>query len=153
MTIFIAIISILIITALIWILNKFLPLKVCPICAGVFGTWLWMLIGVLLNQLPITNYQLPIAILMGGSVVGVAYQIEKRLPLNRSLILWKTLFIPTGFTAVYSVLASWWFIFVILVVSLIILTLIFVKQTRNAAISEERNRTVEKLKNEMENCC
>ena len=68
-----------------WFLNRILLLrfnsgrafKICPVCAGFAGTWLWMLIGMLLGLIPTSDFQLPTAFLMGGSVVGIAYQIGK----------------------------------------------------------------------------
>src|SRR3989344_2086029 len=95
-------ISILAIISLAWVLNRVLPFKVCPICVGVFGTWLWMLAAKFLG------YEIDImipAILMGGSVVGIAYQIEKRniiagVSANESFI-WKAFFIPGGFVVAY----------------------------------------------------
>lgn len=42
------------------------------------------------------------AMLLGGSVAGIAYQVEQRLPLERSPLLWKILFIPAGFVAAYA---------------------------------------------------
>ena len=65
-----AILSILIITLVVWLVNKKLPIQVCPVCAGVFLTWLWMFIGMSLGKLLIANYQLPVSVLMGGTVVG-----------------------------------------------------------------------------------
>ncbi len=118
MAIYIALASILVIAAMAWLIRRFLSfgegsafggkVNICPICAGVAGTWLWMFAGILTDQLPIASYQLPIAILMGGSVVGIAYQIEKKLPAERSPFLWKLIFIPAGFFAVYSALAIYW---------------------------------------------
>ena len=106
MTIIIAIASILILTAVFAALRKFRVIKICPICAGVSGTWIWMISGIFLDLLPISHFQLPTAILMGGSIVGLAYRLEKHLAPHRSLLLWKTLFIPAGFTAVYFFLKS-----------------------------------------------
>src|SRR3989344_2309817 len=108
MVIVTATISILVITTLVWFLNKVLSRKVCPICAGVAGTWIWMLIGILTNQLSVISYQLLVGILMGGSVVGIAYQLEKRLSAGsagwRAPPLWQILFFSIGFAAVYSLL-------------------------------------------------
>ncbi len=58
-----------------------MKIKICPICSAVAGTWL------LLTALTLSGYLnseifLPlISLLMGGSVVGIAYQIGKRKPL------------------------------------------------------------------------
>ena len=149
MEMIIVIASILVITSIVWLWNKVTPFYVCPICAGVSGTWIWMLIGRWSGQLPVANYQLPIAILMGGSVAGIAYQIEKILPTGKSAFLWKTLFIPAGFFFVHNVvnqklvLASWILAFIML------LTIIFL-------MPGEQNINkgkIEALKDKMKNCC
>lgn len=74
----IAIISILSLTSIVWVLNKILLIKICPICAGVSLTWLWMLLGMGYGLLSIEKYQLITAILMGGSVVGITNKIEEK---------------------------------------------------------------------------
>lgn len=137
----IATISILVIAFLAWIANRFLPLKICPICAGVFGTWVWLVAGSLLG------YQIdPVipALLMGGSVVGVAYRAEKR-----SSLLWKMLFIPAGFIAAYGILNKEWLISLIAVLFLLGITLIF-SSSKEKSKQEE---TIEKLKQKMDKCC
>ncbi|MBI4119274.1 MAG: hypothetical protein HY456_00315 [Parcubacteria group bacterium] len=154
MFIVIATISILAITGLVRLLNRILPFKICPICAGVAGTWLWMLTAKFLG------YEIdPVipAMLMGGSVVGIAYQIEKRPAFAKAsagkLLLWKTLFIPMGFIAVYSAVLSWWLVFIATVTILIILTLKFkevVAPSGRASLHEMRREELEK---KMEDCC
>ena len=144
----ITIISIFAITGLVWLFDRVLSFNICPICAGVSGTWLWMLAAKFLG------YEIELiilAMLMGGSIVGIAYQIEKRLPSNHSSLLWKVLFIPAGFIAVYSVISSWWILFITATVILIIMVLIFTrKPSSNAAKDSE---AVEELKKKMKNCC
>lgn len=144
----IAAISILAITGLVWLLNRILPFKICPTCAGVSGTWLWMLAA---RFLGFGIDPLVLAILMAGSVVGIAYQIEKRLTPNQSTLLWKTLFITVGFVAVYTLILSWWAMSVVIVFLLVILTLKF---TRRFYLQKPENKkVVEELENKMENCC
>lgn len=101
----IALISIGVITTLTWFLNErsLLPIKVCSVCAGTAGTWIWLLVAVTFGWLPFMSSMPVIAILMGGSVVGIAYQGEKYLKPGRSSLLWKALFIPLGFGTVWSV--------------------------------------------------
>ena len=74
----IAIISIFVLTLFAWLLNKVLPIKICPICAGVSLTWLWMLLGMGYGFLSVEKYQIVIAILMGGSVVGITNKLEEK---------------------------------------------------------------------------
>lgn len=143
----ITIASILGITCVAWLANKILPFRVCPICAGVSGTWLWML------SLSLLGYEIDLAILamlLGGSVVGIAYQLEKKLPARKSALLWKTLFIPTGFVSAYSLVLSRWGAFVVSFIILCLLAWIFVKvRPRQAQTTQE----VEGIKKKMENCC
>jgi hypothetical protein len=150
MSIIIAIISILFITGIVGLFNRILRFKICPVCAGVSGTWLWMLIGMSLGQLPITNYQLPVSILMGGSVVGIAYQIEKRLPSNRSPLLWKILFVPAGFAAVYSAVNFRWPVFGALVIYLGIIAYWFWRPSQK---HQGESRKTRELEEKMKKCC
>ena len=151
MEIIIAVISIFTITGAVWLLNKALPFYICPICAGVSGTWLWMLGGVLTNNLQPTTYNLVIAILMGGSVVGIAYQVEKLLPPNRSALIWKILFIPIGFFAVDSLVSFQWITFAAAAGYLLIVTLAFLYFPKSH--SENGKKAVGELEKKMKNCC
>lgn len=73
----IAILSILILTFLVWILNKILPIKICPPCAGVTLTWLWMLWGIWFGFLSVSRYEFVVAILMGASIGGIVTELKK----------------------------------------------------------------------------
>jgi len=150
MFIVITTISIVAITGLVWGAKKILPFPVCPICAGVSGTWLWML------GLKFLGYPVDITILtmlLGGSVVGIAYQVEKRLPDNRSPLLWKVLFIPLGFVTAYSLVYSWWLIFGIMAVGLAALALMFLKLSGTTKRHPEHDKRVRELEEKMKKCC
>lgn len=150
MFIAISTISILTITCLLWLLNRILPFKICPICAGVAVTWLWILTGIYFSLLDAEGWKLIAAIAMGGSVVGVAYQIEKRLPPNRSLLLWKTFFITAGFAAVYSLISFWWAGLIVAATLLAVFILKFLAEPQGRAA---KNKRVEELENKMKDCC
>jgi len=72
-----AILSILVITFLVWLVNKPSPFKICPICVGVSLTWLWLLFGMSLGFLSVSRYELPTAILMGASIGGMVTELKK----------------------------------------------------------------------------
>lgn len=150
MLIVITTISILAITCLVLLANRILPFKICPICVGVSGTWLWILFGIYIGLLEAESWKLVAAIAMGGSVVGIAYQIEKRLPPNRSLLLWKMLFIPAGFAAAYGILSYRRDTFFAAVIFLVILTLYFIEKPRRRPSNEKK---LEELENKMKQCC
>ncbi|MEK9194384.1 MAG: hypothetical protein AAB884_01090 [Patescibacteria group bacterium] len=150
MTILIVIISIFVIIAATLVINK-LGFRICPICAGVAGTWLWILAAVFLGAFSPTDYQLPLGILMGGSVVGIAYQLEKRLNGNISPVTWKIIFIPLGFLAVYSLLSQMFLNFAVTIVLLLLMMGIFVINPKKK-IHKESGKTKE-LEEKMEECC
>ena len=145
--------SILIITLIVWVLNRWLPFKVCPICAGVSSTWIWMLVALFYNFEPF-NYAIdPIvpATMIGGSVVGIAYQIEKRLPQGRSSLLWKSLFIPTGFIAAYSLVGFLPIVFLTALGVLAILALVFLKKSYHTKAGH--SQAAKELEKKMDECC
>ncbi len=142
---FIATISILGITVFVWLANRVLAFRVCPICAGVAGTWLWMLAARLLGY---EIDPIALALLMGGSVVGIAYQIEKRLSQSRSPLLWKTLFIPTGFIGAYGLLMQWWGVLLVSLTFLALVVYAFLSTHKNA-----QKGVIKELEEKMKNCC
>ena len=153
MSLAIALSSIFAIAGTAWLLNKIpaltagrLPFKICPVCAGVAGTWLWMLPAKFLGWQVDTTI---LALLMGGSVVGIAYLLEKRLPPGRSPMLWKLFFIPAGFAAAYGLLSFWRSGFLVAVLALLVISFEFLKY-RGPHVSSEK---IEELKKKMQNCC
>ena len=75
--IFYGILSILVLTILVWAVNKKLPFQICPICAGVSLTWMWMLLGIWLGRLSVPDYELLTAVLMGASIGGMVTELKK----------------------------------------------------------------------------
>lgn len=58
-----------------------MEIKICPICSVVAGTWLILTALVLSGYLNSEIFLPLISLLMGGTVVGVAYQIGSRKPI------------------------------------------------------------------------
>ncbi len=153
MILVITMISIFGITGFFLLANKILPVRICPVCAGVSGTWIWILAGMYFGALDAGSWQLVAGILMGGSVVGIAYQVEKRLHIEfdgwRILLLWKTLFISAGFVFMYSVLMQWWSTVFVFFVFLLLISFIFLFPKRRA----RDNKIIEELEKKMKDCC
>jgi len=139
--------SIFFVTLAVWLADKFSPVYVCPICVGVSATWLWLLGANFFGYA--VNLTIP-AMLMGGSVVGIAYQLDKKMPAGKSSLLWKSLFISTGFLAAYALLTLRAPLFDVLVVALIVLWLVFFKLPVHKA---HESGDVKKLEEKMEECC
>lgn len=142
------VLSILGITTIAVAIRKLGLMNVCPVCAGVAGTWLWMLAGMALGQLSDDQFVLPVAVLMGGSVVGIWYQIEKRLKVGMA-ILPKALFLALGFATVYAVLLQSWKSAGLLVVPLAIFSFVIVMRSP----TPQRDQGKSELEQRMEKCC
>ncbi|OGG48914.1 hypothetical protein A3G63_03270 [Candidatus Kaiserbacteria bacterium RIFCSPLOWO2_12_FULL_52_8] len=149
MIITIASISILAISAVVWLANRVLPITICPICAGVFLTWVG-LVGANLTGYPV-DLAVP-ALLMGGTVVGTAYQFEKKFGGEPSGVrkLWKVLFIPTGFIAAYAVLEQSWVVFLGVAIFLCLISLALASTVRAKPANPVVLTDIERR---MKDCC
>ncbi|OGD25563.1 hypothetical protein A2819_01370 [Candidatus Azambacteria bacterium RIFCSPHIGHO2_01_FULL_40_24] len=154
MPIVFAVISALIIIVIVYIFNKILSFRVCPVCAGVSMTWFIISLAVGLGWLPFLQYQLVIAILMGGTAVGIASQAEKKFPkFADKIFLFKTPIIFGGFLLAYwgvsrITLGS------ILIEALVLIFAAYVFFIRKSKINDSgTNENIEKLKKDMEECC
>ncbi len=145
----ITILSITAIAGAAWGVNRAFGARICPVCAGVAGTWVWLLIA---RQLGYPIDPLILALLIGGSVVGIAYSTEKYLLPCRSALLWKMLFVPMGFVAGYGVLAERWVMASAAFLGLVIALLVFLRFPQKTASASESAR-IAKLKREMDKCC
>src|SRR3989344_961755 len=127
-------ISILGLSLLVSGVNRFLPFRVCPICAGVSLTWIWLVTGYFLG------YQIDLlipALFMGGSVVGISQQLDKKL---------KIIFISLGFIVAYSILSENWV--TLLVFLAIILLILFLFNNKNKKLNSNKE-----LEEKIKNCC
>lgn len=159
MEIFTTTLLVLAITVFVWMLNKVLPFKICPVCAGVSGTWLILTAGILSDLLPAASYQLPIAVLMGGTVVGISYQGEKTLLLaDWHGLVWKALVTVVGFPAAYLSLLnmSWKLLGFEVILLSTLLYLFFVRPSvkiKSQMRSAKEIADIDRLERKMEECC
>ena len=147
----ITIVSILIISVAVLVIRRIWPsFRLCPICAGVSGTWLWLL---LLHYL---NYQIDpviLGLLMGGSVVGIAYQLAGKIRPGK-IMVWKILFIPAGFSLAYGLVYLYWTYLVLsAAVILSLLSIFIVWPILGGVYSKSNDQNVEGLEEKMKNCC
>ncbi len=98
-----ALISILAIAGIAALFRARTTLALCPICVGTAATWVWMLMAYYLGY---SVDPRAIALLLGGSVVGIAYRLEKNLGPKKSPAIWKITFIPMGFAFGYALLGK-----------------------------------------------
>jgi len=149
-------VSILVITLLVWLVNRILPFKVCPICGGVSLTWFLVLLGILVGYLSPMTYQLIVAVLMGGTVVGMAYQGEKRMNIRpENFLKFRTAIIVPGFILVYFALmnVSWLTLAIEAVVLAAVTYLYFILPQSEKGSSPKNEEKVAELEEKMKNCC
>jgi hypothetical protein len=151
MLIAITISFILILTALAFLVRKSVAPWLCPLCAGVAGTWLGLL-GAHLAGFTV-DLRLP-AILLGGSVVGLAAQGEKILA-NRSetyQLVWKTLFVTIGFATAWFVINLAWIEVALGLAVLGVLIFLPWVDFSSPKIKAPSGRA-QRLKEQMKSCC
>lgn len=137
----------LMIAGVVWSANKFLPFQICPTCAGVAGTWLWILGGVFAGTLNFDSWKLIVAIMMGGSVVGATYQGEY-YRIRGSTLAWKMIMVPVGFIWVYSVVTAQFVVAAIAIVTLAAASIWFLLPRKQKSSAATRL-----LEEKMKSCC
>lgn len=143
----IAIASMLVLGLLAWLAARASRLPVCPVCVGVAGTWLWMIVARLAGYAVDTTL---LGILMGASVVGFAQAVETRLPPGRSPLAWKALALPVGIVAAAGIAGEHWSLAGAAGGALALLTAIVLRR-RDAKTSE--SAVVSQLEERMKKCC
>ncbi len=150
MNLLIAIGSIIVIAGIAAVLNRLFAWKLCPLCAGAAGTWLWMIGGIYGNMLPRESWQLLAAVLMGGTIVGILYQLERKrhTPISASV---KVLLFLFGYIGAYGLLQENWIVAFLGVVSYGIATMILMRKPTPPPASEQEK--IKELEERMKQCC
>ena len=136
-------------------------IKICPICLIVSATWLILSAGVAWGYLVIGTYLIPIALLMGGTIVGIAYMGEKKCHwATQHELLWKTLVIAGGMPLAYVLITNLnkFIVIVELLILIKIAYFFFIKQSRHGGTSGSKNLPtgqagISKTEEQMEQCC
>jgi hypothetical protein len=143
----IAIASVLALTAAAWLARILGRVAVCPICAGVSGTWAWMVVA---RMAGFAVEPAMLALLLGASVVAGAHWVEGRLPAGRSALAWKSLALPAGFTASYGLVAEQWITLAFGIAALGLLLAFFLRALPAAGADPA---AVAELEQRMKKCC
>ena len=88
---------------------------------------------------------------MGGSIVGIAYQVDKRLSAGSSQLLFKSLFIPAGFFSVWALLTfAWAWLAAGIAISVAVLA-VFLLLLKIPL--KQQQQKVKELEEKMKDCC
>jgi hypothetical protein len=127
---------------------RVLRLSVCPVCAGVAGTWLSLLTAREIGNFAVDP--LILAILLGASAVGVAQSVTSRLAEGRSPQFWKALMLAGGFALAYALSAGHW---LLAGVSAAQLSLTAALALRRQSAPARDGQAVALLEERMKQCC
>lgn len=129
-----------------------LKIKICPVCVVVSLTWFLISAGIVVGLLETENWKLIIAIAMGGTVVGIAFQAEKRFDWHSPVI--KLLIIVIGFILAYLAVGNinLWTLAVEVIIILILGYLFFVFKVVSGANAADPKKLKE-LEEKMKDCC
>ena len=126
--------------------------SICPMCLGVSLTWLVLMVLMLLGYAS-NDYFLPTVLLMGGTVVGVVYQGEKKFKVMRSFTP-KMVVLITGFVSTYLLLTNMnWLTLIAAALILIPLGYLFFLRSPQATAGVENPETIRDLEDKMKECC
>lgn len=117
--------------------------RICPICVTVSGVWLILTALVLAGYLRSETFLPLIALLMGGTVVGVAYQFESQRPL----------IIAAGMLLAFLAVRSLSFETLLLEFAVLAALAYFLFRKRGAADGAEKSETRESLEEKLKQCC
>lgn len=122
-------------------LRSLFNLKICALCGAVFSTWIVLLV---MFYVGIFNNPVLLGILMGGSVVGTMYLLERKFP--ERFQIFKLPFFLTLVSLTYSVLVRS-FAFEAVTISVLLWVLIgVIHASRNTA-------TLKALRKKIIECC
>lgn len=127
--------------------------NICPICVVVSSVWLILSWGVVWGYLNGSAFLIPIALLMGGSVVGINHLGEKRCQWAASHSLqWRSLVILVGMPTAYLFITNLnEFVVIVEAVALIIIAyFFFIKQPSAGGFAKKR---ISEIEEQMKHCC
>lgn len=152
MPIIIATISILVISFAVWLLNKAMPFKICPVCTGVSLTWFLISVGIVIGLLETNSWELIVAIAMGGTAAGIAFQAEKRFNWHSPMM--KLPIIIIGFILSYFAVGniSLWTLMAEAAIILILGYLFFISKFDSSANAAD-SKKLKELEEKMKDCC
>ncbi len=118
-----------------------MKIKICPLCVAVSGIWLMAQIGIYLGLLKSSNWILVIALAMGGTVVGIAYQKQS--------LYWKSIVIAISMPLSYFLVTH---INQLTIISEIIILFIF-SYLFFWKLEPADKSNVRDIKEKMKDCC
>jgi len=146
-TLIAALASMLALTALGWLARRATRVPLCPVCIGVSGTWLGLVVA---RAMGTQVDPAVLGILIGASVLGITQWQAERLPGGRSALLWKVLGLATGFAAAYAIVAEQWLLAAVGLAAFALAAALF---RRSPQAHRRASEAVSRLEERLKQCC
>lgn len=129
-----------------------LKVKICSVCAIVSLTWLLISAGIVMGLLEADSWELIIAIAMGGTVTGIAFQAEKRFGWHSPMM--KLIIIIIGFILSYFAIGNigLWVLISEAAIILVLGYLFFIFKV-GGDINAADPKKLKELEEKMKDCC
>lgn len=127
-------------------------IKICLVCVAVSLTWFLISAGIAMGLLEADNWKLIVAMAMGGSAVGIAFQAEKRFGWHSPMI--KFIIIVIGFVLTYLAVGNInaWTLAAEAIIILVLGYLFFIFRTGIGASAAD-SKELKELEEKMKDCC
>jgi len=143
--------SILVLTTAVYILKRMGIVRVCPICAGIAGTWMGLIIG---RAAGWDVEPAALAILLGASVAGITYLVEKK---KGQMSEWrKAALMLTGLAGGWGIVKESWIVAAILLALFTVLLALKGERAKDSGgpvLSSGSAGTQGDLVKKLEDCC
>ena len=130
-----------------------MKINICPICVAVSSLWFGLSAGIASGYLTTETFIIPIALLMGGTVVGIMDQGEKRcIWAANHPMTWRTLTVSLGMPIAYLFIThiNKTVVFIEFILLLNLAYLFFIKKSQSIKRPDSKVSGIEK---QMEQCC
>ncbi len=139
--------------------NRVVPFKACAVCVGVSGSWFTLSVLTVAGVLPEAETVLPIAVLMGGTVAGMAGKGEQVFVFaKRRPMAWKFSVMLPGFLLAFWAVHSPSVVVLILeaIVLAVAMFVFFIRPSRPISSHVPHPGDppgVKKIEEKLESCC
>ncbi len=135
-------------------LNRLSSFTLCAVCVGTSLTWFTLSFLILSGLTPAADYLMLVALLMGGTVVGIVYQAEKKFGGKRIRFRQKELILIAGFTLAYLFLVDMsWITFTAALIILAAAAYVVFLRSGKPRSNDRDSKAVKTLEDKMKDCC
>jgi|SRR3989344_2827357 len=120
-----------------------MKLKICWLCVAVSGAWLLLQAGIVNGLLVSTSWPLVVALGMGATVSGIAYQ--------RPNLRWKWSVVIIGLPLAYTFLANIGIVVIVAEITILLILAYHIFPDKNETLNPDKSN--KDIADKLKNCC